>query len=215
MLVLCSPVESVRLRWREGLSARGELREAESVADLQDCLRSRQPALVLLHVSLPGLSGPQDVRLLKQRYPEVKFAALADVPSDEQGLAWLRGGSDGYLNAYIAPALLAQAVEVMQMGEVWVGRSLMQRLIGGLAATRPRETSDLERRLDGLTEREREIALLIAQGASNKRIAARLAIAERTVKAHLTAVFRKTGARDRLSLALLVNRQAEAVPVEG
>jgi two-component system, NarL family, nitrate/nitrite response regulator NarL len=215
MLVLCSPVESVRLRWREGLSARGELREAESVADLQDCLRSRQPALVLLHVSLPGLSGPQDVRLLKQRYPEVKFAALADVPSDEQGLAWLRGGSDGYLNAYIAPALLAQAVEVMQMGEVWVGRSLMQRLIEGIAATRPRETSDLERRLDGLTEREREIALLIAQGASNKRIAARLAIAERTVKAHLTAVFRKTGARDRLSLALLVNRQAEAVPVEG
>jgi two-component system, NarL family, nitrate/nitrite response regulator NarL len=215
MLVLCSPVESVRLRWREGLSARGELREAESVADLQDCLRSRQPALVLLHVSLPGLSGPQDVRLLKQRYPEVKFAALADVPNDEQGLAWLRGGSDGYLNAYIAPALLAQAVEVMQMGEVWVGRSLMQRLIEGLAATRPRETSDLERRLDGLTEREREIALLIAQGASNKRIAARLAIAERTVKAHLTAVFRKTGARDRLSLALLVNRQAEAVPVEG
>ena len=58
-----------------------------------------------------------------------------------------------------------------------------------------------------LTDREREIARLIGQGSSNKRIALQLAIAERTVKAHLTEIFRKTGAVDRVKLALMVSRR--------
>ena len=94
----------------------------------------------------------------------------------------------------------------MQKGEIWAGRTLVARLIEELGArvrTHPR--TDSSARVGGLTTREREIAGLVSGGASNKEIAARLGVTERTVKAHLTAIFRKIGVTDRLRLALYLN----------
>jgi DNA-binding NarL/FixJ family response regulator len=81
------------------------------------------------------------------------------------------------------------------------------KLVDSLIAQRQDPSTGATGRFAILTPREIEIARLIGQGSSNKRIAAQLAIAERTVKAHLTEIFRKTGADDRVKLALMVSRR--------
>src|SRR5439155_25689548 len=95
-------------------------------------------------------------------------------------------------------------------GELWASRALIARLVAELSARHRLREPALghgagAERLTALTEREREIALLVGGGAANKEIAAHLGVTERTVKAHLTAIFRKIGVNDRLRLALLLN----------
>jgi two-component system nitrate/nitrite response regulator NarL len=179
-------------------------------ADFQEAQleASRQALdLVLLHLSLPGFDGGRDLATLVEAYPAVKWMVFTDRPDDgEQGIELLKAGAAGYCNTYMAADLLVKSVEMVRTGEVWAGRKLIQRLIQDVAAvSRAQRAANKGQNLAGLTDREQEIAQLVADGASNKRIALRLDISERTVKAHLTAIFRKTGARDRLQLALLVN----------
>ncbi|MBT3045713.1 MAG: response regulator transcription factor [gamma proteobacterium symbiont of Ctena orbiculata] len=97
------------------------------------------------------------------------------------------------------------------MGEVWVGRSLLFKLMNRLSSMASPQAE--ERGMQGgsadslakLTEREREIAQHVGAGDSNKVIARKLDITERTVKAHLSSIFRKTNTKDRLQLGLLIN----------
>jgi DNA-binding NarL/FixJ family response regulator len=96
--------------------------------------------------------------------------------------------------------------DVVLQGGLWIGESLMQRLLQGTARIpmpapvgAPSDWAAL------LTEREREVALAVAEGASNKEVARRLSITERTVKAHAGAIFEKLGVRDRLQLSLVVH----------
>ena len=96
--------------------------------------------------------------------------------------------------------MLARVVSVVLQGELWIRRSLVAKLVDSLVA-KEADTDSATGRFAILTPREIEIARLIGQGASNKRIARHLAITERTVKGHLTAIFRKTGAVDRLTFA--------------
>lgn len=98
---------------------------------------------------------------------------------------------------------------MVQKGEVWVGRKVISHLLDTLVALTEQERNRLlprsEPALDVLTPREREIVGQIGNGASNKEIAHTLKVSEKTVKAHLTSVFRKLGVSDRLHLALYVN----------
>src|SRR6266550_2189102 len=109
------------------------------------------------------------------------------------------GSPRGYCSRKSEPALLRTAVERVRGGEIWVGRSVTGHLLEELAAVSRPRAPDAAKRLAGLTRRERE---LVAAGASNKEIAERLSIAERTVKAHLTSIFRKLGVSSRLHLAV-------------
>jgi two-component system NarL family response regulator len=102
--------------------------------------------------------------------------------------------------------VLVRAVGIVLQGELWIRRALVAKLVDSLVA-KDGDASGATGRFAILTPREIEIARLIGQGASNKRIARHLAITERTVKGHLTAIFRKTGAVDRLTLALLIARR--------
>ncbi|HEY6043845.1 MAG TPA: response regulator transcription factor, partial [Nitrosospira sp.] len=107
----------------------------------------------------------------------------------------------------IEPERLKAVVEAVQQGELWIRRSLSWRLLNELVMM-TREKNQIKRAvgelLANLTRREYEIATLVGNGESNKQIARRLAITERTVKAHLTEVFRKLEVADRLKLALIV-----------
>lgn len=152
--------------------------------------------------------GPADdvaarVRVAARVLPGARLIVLANVPGQNQGLAALEAGAAGYLSALAAPELLRQVASVIENGGLWVGPELLDRL---LAAIAPRDGA---RRapavLDRLTPREREVALAVAGGAANKEIANRLGIAERTVKAHLGAIYETLGVRDRLQLSLLIN----------
>jgi DNA-binding NarL/FixJ family response regulator len=100
-----------------------------------------------------------------------------------------------------------EAVRLIFGGSVWVGQQLMQRLIKETKLETENEgISDDKKILEGLTNREREITKLVAQGKTNLEIAYELVISERTVKSHLSSIFPKLGVSSRLNLALLINR---------
>lgn len=165
-------------------------------------LASAGEALVWLHVA----GDKPDPGLLVQEAalaaPGCPIIVLSNVPSDEEGLAVLEAGAVGYTNALAVPEVLHQVAAVVEHGGLWVGPALLQRLIASMAT---RSTQINNSHLDKLSAREREVALAVASGASNKEVARRLEISERTVKAHLTAAFERLGVRDRLQLSLLIN----------
>ncbi len=135
------------------------------------------------------------------------LVVLADDPDERIVLEALAAGAAGCCNSHAAPEVLRQVALVVSNGGLWVGQSLLNQLVG--ATTRRLATLGQVAPAGDwsapLSEREIQVARLVAEGAANKEIAARLAITERTVKAHLTAIFEKLGVRDRLQLSLRVN----------
>ena len=125
---------------------------------------------------------------------------LSDTPNDDEALAVFSLAARGYANSHAAAETLRQIARVVDQGGLWIGESLMQRMLTGVrnlpmaARAEPAEYH--------LTVREREVARAIAGGASNKEVARQLNITERTVKAHVSGLFVKMGVQDRLQLAL-------------
>lgn len=127
-------------------------------------------------------------------------------PRDEEAIAALAAGCAAYCHAYSAGAILKQISKVVAAGHIWIGSGLMQKFIQTAhiaAQSSPPLTKDDWR--GSLTKREIEIATLAARGASNLDIATQCDISERTVKAHISAIFQKLHIVDRLQLALKVH----------
>ncbi len=125
--------------------------------------------------------------------------ALTPAPSFKEGTQLLALGIKGYGNAYMHAKHLRRAIITIQEGNIWLYPSFMQELISTVSPQVPKKESSP---LETLTARQKETALLVKEGKSNKEIAQALGITERTVKAHISAIFEKTGTTDRLSLAL-------------
>jgi DNA-binding NarL/FixJ family response regulator len=162
----------------------------------------------LLWVRLPRGQKPEDLlgQVKRKMGCNAKVIALSDTPNDDEGLACLSAGVSGYVNTHAAPEALRQVADVVRQGGLWVGASLMQRLLRastGLVSTQAVSGEKFRT----LTVREIEVARAVARGDSNKEIARHLGITERTVKAHLSVLFEKLGVRDRLQLALAINGQ--------
>ena len=203
-ILLASAEPSVLKRWREAFDDSVTLRSVEDVAALRQVVADGDPPLLLVDVALPQLDGAAGVAALLAEYPDLMVMVCAGQPNEDEGLALIKAGARGYCNAYMAPALLRKAVNLVRGGEVWVGRKLILRLIGEMNV---RNAGGPRTLLAGLTSREREIARMVGEGASNKQIARDLDITERTVKAHMSSIFQKTAAKDRLQLALMVTGQ--------
>ena len=175
---------------------------------LELVLQNLQPAVLIVDLSLPGLGRVRGLREVRRYSPATKMIALADVPTNDEGLLALKAGARGYCASTISPADLDKAISVTSKGEIWASRDLVCGMVGelvsiadGLAQQGAEMT--VHSRLESLTKRQRVVAKLISSGASNKEIGNRLNISERTVKAHLTEAFRTVGVSDRLNLALL------------
>jgi len=148
-------------------------------------------------------SALQQIRLR----PGQLVVVLADEPDDSIVSEALALGASGCCNTYAAPEVLRQVALVVQNGGLWIGQEMLRRLVGGTSrilgarsiAQQKNEWSSV------LSDRETQVARLVASGASNREIAEKLSITERTVKAHLSAVFEKLGLRDRLQLSLRIN----------
>jgi two-component system, NarL family, nitrate/nitrite response regulator NarL len=140
-----------------------------------------------------------------------RVVVLSNTPEVPQGSRAIGLGARGYVHALAAPELLRRVAAAVEAGGLWLGPDLMRRLVaasgrlalwhnGKAPAEAPREDRDLL--LACLTSRERQVALAVTEGKTNKEIARDLGIVERTVKAHLAAIFDKLEVHDRLHLAL-------------
>lgn len=203
MIVLATSEPGVLARWQQAAPADAAV--VHDRAGLDALLAGQSPALVLLDLQLDGLGGAPGAEALIGQHRGTRMVVMSREPSEDEGIAALRAGARGYCNVYIDPRLLEKVITTVQAGEVWAGRRLVDRLVQMIASrTAPAALEDHPSGLDVLTPREREIALLVGAGVSNKAIAQRLDITERTVKAHLGAVFNKLGVTGRLQLALRV-----------
>ncbi|KAB2919079.1 MAG: response regulator transcription factor [Dechloromonas sp.] len=134
------------------------------------------------------------------------FVVLSDEPDEEIVLQCMAAGAAGCCNSHAAPEVLRQVALVVANGGLWVGQSLLRRVMGGTARIiEQRQQSRSDDWSVLLSERETQVARLVAGASSNKEIARQLSISERTVKAHLTSIFEKLGLRDRLQLSLRIN----------
>jgi DNA-binding NarL/FixJ family response regulator len=135
------------------------------------------------------------------------FVFLSARPEAGEGLRLLQAGARGYANRLASPGVLGAVLESVRGGEVWAGRQVTDYLLAR-ALEKPVPAAVGTGLLDRLSGREAEVATRVAAGASNKVIANDMAITERTVKAHLNSIFRKTGVRNRVQLALALATRA-------
>lgn len=184
-------------RWLEAFP------DATVMADrYADAATLTQASIVWVHLAGDAQTDASRVTAVRTRAPDAAIVALSNVPEDEQGLAVLSAGASGYCSALTLPAVLRQVATVVEQGGLWVGPQLMRRMMSGLAANAsPAPAPSLRI----LSQRERQVADAVARGATNKEIARVMGITERTVKAHLTAIYEKLGVRDRIQLSLLVH----------
>lgn len=150
-----------------------------------------------------GLPITAQTLAVKQRLSKTAFVVLSDTPSDNEALTAFAAAARGYCNSHAAPAILRQVGMVVSQGGIWIGESLMHRLVArtdDLVVSFPSQKNPIV----SLTSRELEVAQEIAAGGSNREIAIRLGITERTVKSHVSAILEKLQVRDRLQVALLL-----------
>lgn len=146
------------------------------------------------------------VQRITKNYPNAKIVVLANAPDQAEALYALSLGAVGYSHAYATADALKEIRTVIEHGGLWLGNSLLQKLIEVSTKLTTTKTHQVESLLDQLTQREREVAVEAAKGLSNKEIARILDITERTVKAHLASIFERLKVKDRLHLALMLNQ---------
>lgn len=171
--------------------------KAEKIATLQ-----YEPEVIWLHLS-SQTNIAQQIAEVKQAFPNVKIVAMSNVPSDLEALACFSVSVRGYCNVHSGTQVLLNISNVVVQGGIWIGESIMQKLLtmpsNVVTATNQNTTWDAP-----LTTREKEVANELVCGASNKEIAEKMSITERTVKAHVGSVLEKLQLRNRLQIALLV-----------
>lgn len=216
MILLASLSADTLDRWECGLQGLATRCRATDVESLRATLAHAQPDVLVLDLDMIGPDAPSAVATLRTLSAATDIVAMSGPASDELELDLFRVGVRGCCRSDIDPQMLKRAVLTVQLGELWIRRSLVPQLLDGIGAACD-DVANVPRamvgRLAQLTRREREIAALLAGGGSNKQIARLLAISERTVKAHLSAMFRKVGVSDRLKLALLLVGSDDVSPL--
>jgi len=206
-VLIASSAGDFRGRLRERLAAAYATHDVSQWESLDRTISTINPAVVLLDLGLLRSSGLSDLSILRRISRKARIILLSASPTDEEGVAGLKAGARGYCARDLDEDQLRKAVDRVQAGEIWAQRRLIPLLVDQCFRhpdVRPELRVRSRRRLALLTPREREIAFLIGSGATNRDIAARLKVGEGTVKAHLTAIFRKLGFTDRLQLGLFL-----------
>lgn len=203
MKILCwNTDEAVWKHWCQVVSADMRLTRVENRADMYDLLTQIPSDFSYCFIYLEDQTFSQqveDVVALRSAFPKQKVIVFPNQSSQSAALRLFSVGVSGQCAPYIGKEQLSLVLSVVDSGEIWGGKTFIQQLIMQSAAT----ASSHDRELEDLSERELDVAQFIAKGLSNKQIALEMNITERTVKAHLTSIFKKTNTKDRLALALL------------
>lgn len=211
MILLASPCEEKLAYWKQGLADISTLVCLTDLDSLTHELIRKTPPILLLDHDLLGIDSPQIIENLLLLSPKTRIILSIHGLSDEMEWTLFKSGVRGFCLDTIELEQIKRAVKAVWQGELWIRRKLVQHMQNELTITM-QEKKQIERAvnslLENLTRREYEIAILVGRGESNKQIARRLDITERTVKAHLTEIFRKLAISDRIKLALLVKDTA-------
>jgi len=168
--------------------------------------RDLQPDVVLMDVRMPA-GGVEAARQLAQEPPRpetdhvIKVIMLTTFNDDDAVYAALRAGASGFLLKDAAPENLVSAIRTVASGDAWLHPPVARKLLADFAS-RPERNVPPPATMQQLTDREREVLVLIAHGFSNSEIAAHLYVGEATVKTHVSRIFIKLGLRDRAQAAV-------------
>nr|KEP23132.1 LuxR family transcriptional regulator [Georgenia sp. SUBG003] len=176
-------------------------------------VRALQPDVVLMDIRMPNMDGIEATRRITAAGSVPKVLVLTTFDHDEYVVEALRAGASGFLLKDVPADDLVEAVRVVHRGEAIVAPSVTRRLLDRFAdhlpsAAAPTAAPDFSE----LTEREREVLLLVARGMSNAEIAAHLVVSETTVKTHVSNVLAKLGLRDRVQAVVLAYESRLVAP---
>ncbi len=160
------------------------------------CIEQR-PDVVLMDLSMPGVGGIEATRRIAAEAPGVQVVVLTSFMDRERIVDALSAGAVGYLLKDAEPEELIRGIHTAARGESPLDPRAARTMLGAHRTADP---------LDALTDREREVLALVAEGLPNKQIGRRLEISEKTVKAHLTSIFRAIGVNDRMQAGLWARR---------
>ena len=208
IVLFASPIAKLRERLILGLRSFFTIQEATEWEELERAMASVRPFVLLLDFGLLPPEGIGSISAIQRLSPSTKIILLSSGFEVKEALRALKSGARGVCHKDIEPSMLKKAIEVVQKGEVWVGRKIISHLLSEIVSITESHQKDppnlSEVCLDYLTPREFQIAKMVGNGAHNKEIGQRLNISERTVKAHLTAIFNKLQIPDRLRLGLFI-----------
>jgi DNA-binding NarL/FixJ family response regulator len=205
-VVLADDQELVRAGFRALLDAQEDLEVVGEAGDGDEAVRLAQrqrPDIVLMDIRMPGTDGLAATRAIvaDERLAGVRVVILTTFELDEYVFEAVRSGASGFIVKNTKPAELLQAVRAVAAGDALLSPSVTRRLIREFAA-RTREVPAMPS-LDALTEREREVMALVAEGLTNDEIAERLVVSRLTAKTHVSRAMVKLGARDRIQLVVI------------
>ncbi|MER5835820.1 response regulator transcription factor [Streptomyces sp. NPDC002130] len=166
------------------------------------------PDVVLMDIRMPGLDGIEATRRITAAGDRTRILIVTTFDLDEYAYAGLRAGASGFLVKDAQPEELLAGIRAVATGDAVVAPSLTRRLLDAYVHHLPtapssEATPPEDPRLASLTDREREILTVIGKGWTNTEIAARLHLAESTVKTHVGRILAKTGSRDRIQAVIL------------
>jgi DNA-binding NarL/FixJ family response regulator len=203
-VLLADDQDLVRAGFRALLDAQDDIEVVGEAGDGDEAVqltRRHRPDIVLMDIRMPGTDGLAATRTITDdRLAEVRIVILTTFELDEYVFEAIRAGASGFIVKHTKPAELLRAVRTVAAGDALLSPSVTRRLIREFAA----RTRDAPRSpaLDALTEREREVMALVAEGLTNDEIAERLVVSKLTAKTHVSRAMVKLGARDRIQLVV-------------
>ncbi|WP_423408204.1 response regulator [Heyndrickxia sp. MSNUG] len=180
--------------------------EAVSGDDALDQVEKCQPDMILMDINMPVKNGVEVTGILKRKYPHIKILILTMHSHEEYFMSAIREGADGYLLKDAPSDQVIEAIRTVARGESVIHPSMTKKL---LAFHQQKQT---EQEDTTLTEREKEVLLCLVEGLSNKEIADRLFISDKTVKIHVSKIFKKLNVKSR-SQVIIHAVQHQLVPI--
>lgn len=181
------------LEFEDGIQVICEVGDGQGAINVS---RNYQFDVLLMDLNMPGVNGVEACRVIRREHPEIGILVLTVDDSDDKVFQVLQLGVAGYLLKDVDPQTLVDSIHKVISGEPILSPAVTGKLLGQLSHPQPNKENF------GLSERELEILMHVVKGASNKEIGQALFISEKTVKNHLSSIFRKLEVEDRTQAAL-------------